>query len=240
MKTLKIILTLIVISSITYSCETDSDITQENKDAKWWILTHKNYESPGIYLFNETNLSVELKLDLPEGLDSPHALTYDGKSLWIGGMGSEESIYELNPETGEIISEIKNIRTEGLASSNDFLYYSSSNKIYKIKKDGSIIDVFTTENSSHVIPDIAVSENNLYYLRYSEEQPIVELNLSTKQENIIPNIENAGTYCLSFHNNKLITINNSNKISSFDSKTGEFINDITTNISGWITAIEPY
>ena len=134
MKAAKTIWTLIIITISVCSCHYDLDditeniilidpINEEYIEHKWWILTHKNYEEPGIYLYNETTETIELKLDLPENLESPHALAYDGESLWVGGIGEKESIYQLNPENGAIISEIKNIKTEGIALLDEYLYY---------------------------------------------------------------------------------------------------------------------
>ena len=250
MKAAKTILTLLLLTISLSSCNKDLDdisdpivldpIDDVDIEYKWWILTHKKYESPGIYLYNETDSIIELKLDLPENLESPHALAYDGESLWVGGEGQNESIYQLNPGNGAIISEIKNIRTEGIAFLDEHLYYSSNNIINKITKDGTLVEEITTKNSSYNIPDIAIDGNNLYYLRYSENEPIVKLNLSNKKENRIALAESTGTYCLTLSNNEIITVTPFNEISHFNQRTGAFISTQTTIIKGWITAIAPY
>lgn len=251
MKATKSILTFLILTILVSSCHKDLDditenivltdsISYENIEHKWWILTHRNYEAPGIYLYNETNSEVELKLDLPENLESPHALAYDGESLWIGGVGENESIYQLNPENGAIISEIKNIKTEGIALLNDYLYYSNDKMINKIEKNGTLIEEIATKNSSYNIPDIAIYGNNLYYLRYSEKEPVIKLSLSNKKESRIATTETTGTYCLTISNDEIITINPFNEIIRFNLKTGEFISNNTTIIEGWITAIAPY
>ena len=251
MKAAKTIWTLLIITILVSSCHYDLDditeniilidpIDEELIDNKWWILTHKNYESPGIYLYNETNETIELKLDLPQNLESPHALAYDGESLWVGGMGENESIYQLNPENGGIISEIKNIKTEGIALLDEYLYYSDYKIIKKINKDGTLVESISTKNSSYNIPDIAIDANNLYYLRYSEKEPVIKIGLSHRIESKIPLTESTGTYCLTVSNNEIITINPFNEISRFSLRTGEFISNKTTNIKGWITAIAPY
>ena len=167
-------------------------------------------------------------------------MAYDGESLWVGGMGENESIYQLNPENGGIISEIRNIKTEGIALLNEFLYYSDYKIINKINKDGTLVESISTKNSSYNIPDIAIDANNLYYLRYSEKEPVIKIGLSHRIESKIPLTESTGTYCLTVSNNEIITINPFNEISRFSLKTGEFISNKTTNIKGWIRAIAPY
>ena len=251
MKAIKTIFTLLILTILLSSCGKDFDdltanivltdsIIDENIEYKWWILTHRNYEAPGIYLYNETTSEVELKLDLPENLESPHALSYDGESLWVGGIGENESIYQLNPENGTIISEIKNIKTEGIALLNEYLFYSNDKMINKIEKDGTLVEAISTKNSSYNIPDIAIDDNNLYYLRYSEKEPVIKLGLSNKKESRIPLSESTGTYCLAISNDEIITINPFNEIIHFDQKTGELISNNPTIIKGWITAIAPY
>ncbi len=252
MKAIKTILTLLIISILVTSCNKDFDdltenivlidstLIDENIEHKWWILTHRSYQDPGIYLYNETTLQIELKLDLPENLESPHALANDGESLWIGGVGENESIYQLNPENGAIISEIRNIRTEGIALLNEYVFYSNDKNINKIEKNGTLVEEITTKNSSYNIPDIAIDGNTLYYLRYSEREPIVKLGLSNKEERRIPLTETTGTYCLTISNNEIITINPFNEIIRFNLGTGEFISTNATIIEGWITAIAPY
>lgn len=252
MKALKYIFTLLTLAILSSSCNYDlDDITEgsvltedpvinETDSIRLWILTHKRYESPGIYLYNETSSTIELKLELPENLESPHALAFDGESLWVGGEAENESIYQLNPETGTIISEIKNIRTEGIAIKDDYLYYSGLSSINKIEKNGTLVEEISTKNSSYKIPDIAIDGNNLYYLRYSEKEPLVKLNLSNKKENRIALAESTGTYCLTVFNDEIVTITPFNEISRFNLQTGQLISTNATELKGWITAIAPY
>ncbi|MFD0836811.1 hypothetical protein ACFQ0I_13615 [Mariniflexile aquimaris] len=246
MKARKTIFTLVLLTILCSACNRDltEDIifpsVTENTEFKWWILTHKNYESPGIYLYNETTSTIELKLDLPENLKSPHALAFDGESLWVGGNSDNESVYQLNPETGAIISEIKNIKTEGIAVLDTYLYYSSDHVINKIEKNGTLIEAIPTKNSSYNIPDIAIYGGFLFYLRYSEKESVIKLKLSTKTESVVPGIISSGTYCLAVFNNEIITVTALNEISHNNIKTGATISTHPTEIKGWITAIAPY
>ena len=246
MKARKSIFLLLLLTIFCSAC--NRDLTEdiifpsviENTEYKWWILTHKNYESPGIYLYNETTSTIELKIDLPENLKSPHALAYDGVSLWVGGNGENESIYQLNPETGAIISEIRNIKTEGIALLDEYLYYSSDQVINKIEKNGTFVEAIPTKNSSYNIPDIAIYGSFLYYLRYSENESVIKLKLSTKTESAVPIIQSTGTYCLAVFENEIVTVTALNEISHSNIRTGAFISTNPTEIKGWITAIAPY
>lgn len=251
MKAIKTILTILIIIIFASSCNKDfDDLTQniilidttvtDTIDKKLWILTHKSYESPGIYLYNETTATIELELDLPKNLESPHALAFDGTSIWVGGIGANESIYQLNSQNGQIISEIRNIKTEGIALLDNHLYYSNNKTINKIEKTGALVEEIATQNSSYNIPDIAIADNDLYYLRYSENEPVIKLNLSNKRESTIPINESTGTYCLTISNNEIVTINPFNEIIRFNQRTGEFISNQPTIIKGWITAIAPF
>lgn len=246
MKILKTFFNLIILIFFVSSCNRNlpdiyiDPVDTENIEYKWWVLTHRNYQSPGIYLYNETTLTIELELDLPENLKSPHALAYDGTSLWVGGNDPEESIYQLNPETGAILSEIKNISTEGITVDEDYLYYSNFNIINKIEKNGTFVEKILTKNSVLNIPDIAIDGNNLYYLSYSENGLVNKLNLSSKTESIMTAIESSGTYCLTVFDNEIITVSALNEINHNYSRTGVFISTNQTDIKGWITAIAPY
>ncbi|MBP0904439.1 hypothetical protein ACFSKN_12260 [Mariniflexile gromovii] len=245
MKATKTYFTLLIFTLIIASC--NRDLTEDfiaiepiDIEYKWWILTHKNYASPGIYLYNETTSTIELELSLPENLKSPHALAFDGESLWVGGNGENESIYQLNPETGAIISQIRNIETEGIALLDGYLYYSNYNIINKIEKNGTLVEEIPTVNSSYNIPDLAIYNDNLYYLRYSETGPVVKLSLSKKTETIIPAIETSGTYCMTIFNNEIITMSALNEINHNNIRTGLLISSQPTPFDGWITAIAPY
>jgi len=211
-------------------------------DKKLWILKHRKYQKPGIYLYNETSGSLEIELDLPKGLESPHALAYDGESLWVGGIGEDDSIHQLDPETGETLSEIPNVRTEGLTVDEDYLYYSvyETDRIKKIEKNGNLIEEFTVKNASLSIPDIAISGNHLYYMQYEAAAPIVKVNLSSKNESFIELSASIDTYCLTLFNNEIVGVTLLNGISRFEQSTGNIISSNLTGIEGWITAIAPH
>lgn len=221
---------------ILSSCSKD-----DNKpDTKWWILVHSygNYNNAGIYLYNETNSVVERKLNLPDEIDSPHALAFDGKSLWLGGMGNNESIYELNPIDGSVISKISNTRAEGIAFLNEDLYYACDGNINRIKKDGTPIKSFSIPTNT--IQDIAFSNSTLYYVVNSDTDPIIKFNLETEENNTVINTNVVGLYTLAIWRNDFIVIDDLNEIRRFDIVSGEKISDNKIYIDGWITAIALY
>lgn len=215
---------------------------EENKDeyeTKWWILVHPSYGNSGIYLYNETTSNVELRLDIPNGLTSTHALSYDGESLWIdGGSDSSCSIFEISPIDGSILSEIKDVCTEGIASSGDYLYYSSRYSITKIKKNGILIDTFNIQ--SEYIQDIAIDGSYLYYVVNGETDPIIQVDTKTEKQDTIIETGVIGLYTLCISDDNFIVVTDNNEIRRIDMKTKRIISDKKTGIEGWITAITPY
>lgn len=249
MKVTKTIVKSIILLLLIVSCRephiefTDYVEVQDDLiDKKLWILKHRRYQDPGIYLYNETSGFFELELDLPDGLESPHALAYDGEYLWVGGIGEDDAIHQLDPQTGATLSEIPNIRTEGLTVDEDYLYYSvyETNRIRKITKNGTFVEEIVAENASLSIPDIAIDNNNLYYLSYSPTEPIVRLNLSSRDESFMELGGSVDTYCLTIFDSEIVGVTLLNGISRFEQNSGDFISSNFTGIEGWITAIAPY
>jgi len=233
MKVTKIILKSLIILVLVSSCKDPYiDITNDTEvllndsiDKKLWLLKHRKYQDSGI-----------------QDLESPHALAYDGEFLWVGGIGEDESIHQIDPQTGETLFEIPNIRTEGIAVDDNYLYYSvyETNIINKIEKNGTFVEEIVAKNASLSIPDIAIDGNNLYYLRYTATEPLVRLNLSSKNENFIDISGSIDTYSLAIFNNEIVGVTLLNGISRFKQNSGDFISSNITDVEGWITAIAPY
>jgi len=228
-----------LISIILFSCTKDEIVNENNTEIKWWLLVYPNNENSGIYLYNETKSKVEISFNIPENLTSPHALDYDGKSLWVGGMGDDQSIYELSPIDGSILSEIKNIETEGIACSNDEIYYSSNNEIHRIKKDGIPIETYLV-SPNVVIQDIDIYNSILYYVENGATDPIIKFDQLTQKSDTILYSNVSRLYTLATTEDNFIVVNDLNEIRRFDINSGEIVSDIKINIEGWITAIAPY
>lgn len=246
MTILKPILITLILGFCLVSCNRNKpvyDITRtptEPVTYKWWILTHKNYQKPGIYLYDEEANDIVLELSLPDDLQSPHALAFDGEHLWVGGNGENESMYQIHPDTGDIVNTIPNIITEGIAVKDNNLYYCNLNTINVITKNGGFVDTFETENTTLNISDITIFENNLYYLRYSETEPVIKLSLNTLTETPISGLTTSGTYCLTYFDYELITVSALNEINHNSIQSGDLLSSSPTNIEGWITAITPH
>ena len=246
MKTSKSILFLTFFLVTFFSCNNEpvdftleENSTSENNDIKWWILVHPSYGNPGIYLYNETESTIENTLPLPTQADSPHALEFDGEFLWLGGMGGNESIYKLNPEDGTVVSELTNIRTEGISYLNGELYYSFYGRIYQMSQDGTPIQEIILETDNNP-SDIAINNSSLYYVYNGAIDPIIKINQTDSTEETIAETEVTALYTLAIDNDNLIVITNSNAIRRFDINSGERLSDTETIIDGWITAIVPY
>jgi hypothetical protein len=239
----KTYLALIILTLSFVSCNNDSDdFNNIDSDTRWWILTHMDYNSVGeseIVLYNETKSIIERTIDLPTQAESPHALEFDGEFLWLGGMGGNESIYKLNPEDGTVISELTNIRTQGISYLHGELYYSFYGRIYQISQDGTPIQEITLATNNNPT-DIAINNSSLYYVSNGAIDPIIKINQTDSTEETIAETEVTGLYTLAIYNDNLIVTTNSNAIRRFDINSGERISDTRTIIEGWITAIVPY
>ena len=252
MKTSKFILALAFILITFFSCNNEpldftleQNSTSENNDIKWWILVHPSYGNSGIYLYNETESIIENILPLPDPNGSPHALGFDGSSLWLGGARSIDTndvthnpIYELNPDNGEVISTIDNIRTQGIAISDNHIYYSTYGQIVKITKDGTFVSSsLPVENTP--ISDIAIYNSKKYYVYNGQTDPIMSINETTGQDEFILETDIPNLYTLSIRDDNFIVVSN-NHFRRFDLNTKEHISDNKIEIDGWITAIVPY
>ena len=223
----------------------EENSTSENNDIKWWILVHPSYGNPGIYLYNETESTIENILPLPEPDGSPHALDFDGNSLWLGGTRSNNDvgiitynpIYEINPDTGEVISSIENIRTEGIAVSDNHIYYSTYGQINEITKTGTLVSSISVEDSG--ITDLALYNSKKYYVYNGTIDPIIWINETTGQNEFVLETNIPNLYTLSIRDDNFVVVSN-NHFRRFDLNTGEHLSDIKIEIDGWITAIAPY
>ncbi len=252
MKTSKSILFLTFFLVTFLSCNNETvdftleeGSTSENNILKWWILVHPSYGNPGIYLYNETESTIEKILPLPEPEGSPHALDFDGTSLWLGGASSNNNngiitynpIYEINPDTGNVISIIENIRTEGIAIHGDHIYYSTYGQIVEITKTGTLVNSIPVEDSG--ITDLAIYNSNKYYVYNGAIDPIIKINETTGQNEFILETDIPNPYTLAIVDNNFVVVSN-NHFRRFDLNTKEHLSDIKIEIDGWITAIAPY
>ena len=199
----------------------------------------------GIYLYNETESTIENILPLPEPDGSPHALDFDGTSLWLGGRRSNNTngiisynpIYEIDPDNGEIISSIDNVSASGIALQDNYIYYSSFGQIVKITKDGEFIESIPIETA--ITSDIAIHNSKKYYSFNGETDPIIMIDETNNQEEFILETNVPDLYTLAIRDDNFVVVSN-NHFRRFDLVSGEFLSDNKIEIDGWITAIAPY
>lgn len=252
MKTSKIFLFLTFILISFFSCNnepvdftTNESNNSENNDIKWWILVHPSNGNPGIYLYNETNSIIENILPLPEPNGSPHALDFDGNSLWLGGASSINEtgiltynpIYEINPDNGNVISTIDNVRAVGIAISDNHIFYSTYGQIVEITKTGTFVSSISVEDTG--ITDMAIYNSKKYYVYNGTIDPIIRINETTGQGEFILETDTPSLNTLSIRDDNFVVVSN-NHFRRFDLNTGEHLSDIKIEIEGWITAITPY
>ena len=216
---------------------------QQNPGEKWWLLTRPDgagVGERGIILYNETNTTIEATLPIPAGLTSPHALDFDGKSLWVGGMGDNESLYELDPANGNVLSEISNKRTEGIALVEEGIWYSGRRNVNLIGFDGTQKASVSVDPSVTTIQDIAVSGFcSLCYVVNGAMDPIIEIDMLNSNEHTLFDTQVSKLYTLTVKDANFVVIGTSNNIIRFN-RSGVVVGDHPTSIKGWITAIAPY
>ncbi len=76
-----------------------------------------------------------------------HGIAFDGKSLWINDFSALE-VFEVNPETGEVLSSFKipemGAGASGIAWDGEYLYLVSwleQSKLYKVDRNGNLIGI---------------------------------------------------------------------------------------------------
>lgn len=120
-------------------CYTGSDL---------WLNIEENYE---IVKVNIINGSVIKHLNLVEGIYS--AMDFFNLSIYILDELSS-SIIQVNPDTGETITSVRSpsFSTDGICFDGEHLWIldSSSLRIYKLKADGEIVQVYRTPDKNPV------------------------------------------------------------------------------------------
>ncbi len=238
----------VIVNSLFDSCPNSVDSTTENyhqinlseTGKKWWILS-RQYSScegqRGIYLFNEATSKVEVKIDLPNELLSPHGLDYSDGFLWLLGFDDKEIAYRINPNNGEIEEIFTNLTGEGISVVGDSIFIANRASISLISRsNGSIINTF--QINSNTIQDMTVIGNDIFYVVNGEIDPILKLNMVTSKIDTIALTGITALYTLAFRDDYFFAING-NSIVKIDSINSEIYTVATPNINGWLTAIRP-
>lgn len=246
MKLLLRILVVITASvAVVISCS-DDGVEPEIKDVTFYMLVRdQGVPANGeIVLYNLTDSLIEHRFSTPVGLVSPHALAWDGTSLWVGGVGANDSIYEIDPADGSVLRTIPGIRTEGLATAGTTIWYSTASPIadslIQISREG--VELRKIPVPDEVINDLDTNGQWLYYAVNDDIDRIVRVDPVTgaATDFIIDTVEGNELYALALFKDYVYVIDNQsrgNTLRTFDRTTGEFISDARIYISGWITGV---
>ena len=186
-------------------------------------------------------------------MTSPHALAFDGGSIWVGGMSSHATIYQLNPADGSTLSTIFNIRSQGISIIESTLWCVEETEPYmephlvQYDLSGKRIQKFGLDDRG--ITDMTVIGDTFYYSVNDGLDRIVKVLLNPFEVNdLIENtVSSEAISTLANKNGLLYVVDNggySNReyyqlLKSFDPNTQELVGADTLKISGWITAIAP-
>lgn len=215
-------------------------------DVKFYLLVRQQGVPANgeIILYNLTDSLVEDRFDAPAGLVSPHALAWDGVSLWIGGAALNDSIYQIDPADGSVLHTIPGIRTEGLATAGTTIWYSTvspiADSLIQINRDG--VRLRKIPVSDAVVNDLDTNGEWLYYAVNDDIDRIVRVDPATgdAEDFIAPAVEGNQLYTLALYKNFLYVIDDQsqgNTLRTFNRESGEFISDARIHISGWITGL---
>lgn len=207
-----------------------------------WVLVHPSEapDGPGIFLFDEDQQQVLAELPLPPGVTSPHALAYDGTSLWLGDMGMGASLHQLDPTTGAVISTIPGVRTEGITVDGDTLWYSGEDpgsfdmNLVHIQRDGTILGSLSVPVS--VVQDVAHDGASLYYLVNDDQDRVLRVDPATGAESLLFDQPFVAPYSLAF-DGQYLAVAADETIKRYDPATGAPVSSGPLGVPGWITAI---
>lgn len=206
-----------------------------------WVLVHPSDapQGAGIYLFDEAQQQILAQLPLPPGVTSPHALAWDGASLWLGDMAAG-SIYEIDPDSGAVLSTLPGIRTEGIAVDNGTLWYSGEApgsfdmNLVHIERDGTLLG--SIQLDVPVVQDLALVDGSPYYLINDDVDRIVRVDPATGTSTDVAQNVYVAPYSLAY-DGAHFAVAIDGIIRRFDPTTGALVSEDPFGVPGWITAI---
>lgn len=217
----------------------------EASAARVWTLVHGGGAgSRGVAKLQLVDLergTIVRTLALPAALESPHALAFDGKSLWVGGIGA--GIHELDPVDGAVRSVIAGVETEGLAADGRSLWLARHGErpsaLLQIDRRGKLLRAVPV--SALVVNDIAFDGTALFYVANSDTDPVVRVDLESRTETTVaaPAVIHKAPYTLTYAAGRLIVVDRGrrNVLRVLDPANGAVIDEIALPVCGWITAI---
>lgn len=205
-----------------------------------WVLVHPSDapRGPGLFLFDEARQEVIRQLPLPDGCTSPHALAWDGRSLWLGGVDVEPAIRELDPADGRVLSRWPGAVTEGIAFDGDTFWYaavlSSLTPLVHVARDGTTLGSVTL--SEVAVQDLVSAEGALYYLVNDDADRIMRFDTATGSATELARNVDVAPYSLGFDGTHL-AVAVDGRIRRYDPSTGALVREGPFAVPGWITAI---
>ena len=206
-----------------------------------WMIVHPSDapRGPGLYLFDESRNQVVSHLPLPDELESPHALAWDGESLWLGGAGLDSAVYELDSVDASVRSRLPNIRTEGITIEGDTLWLADDDnfgsvRLVRLARDGT--ELFSALLPTTTLQDLTIARGALYYLVNDGVDRIVRFDRATGASVDLVRGVHVAPYSLAFDGAHLV-VAVEGTLRRYDPATGELVRVSSIDVPGWITAL---
>ena len=205
-----------------------------------WALVHPSdaLRGPDLYLFDEARQEIIRQLPLPEGVTSPHALAWDGRSLWLGGIDVDPAVRELDPLDGRVRSRWAGVVTEGIATDGDTCWYTgvaaAFSPLVQVARDGTTLSSSTLPESS--VQDLVSAAGALYYLVNDGVDRIVRIDPAPGGLTDVVRGVHEAPYQLDFDGTHL-AVAVDGRIRRYDPTTGALVRESAFAVPGWITAI---
>lgn len=206
-----------------------------------WVLVHPSDAplGPGLYLFDEDRQVVVRRLPAPD-ISSPHALAWDGESLWLGGADLDDpAVVQMDPLDGRELSRWPGVWTEGIAFDGTDFWYGpmepQDRLIRRVDHSGSVLASFTLADGD-VVQDMVSANGALYYLVNDDEDRIVRVDTESGSTVEVARGVHQAPYSLGFDGTYL-AVAVDGRILRFDTDSGALVRDDPFAVLGWITAI---
>jgi hypothetical protein len=233
-------LSMLLLSGCYLAHELEGGAAVEPPARLVWVVVHPS-DAPlgaGVYLFDEASQEIVRQLGLPDGVTSPHALAYDGVSLWLGGVDSVAAVRELDPMDGGVRSEWRGVVTEGIATDGETFWYtgvvSALSPLVHVERDGTQLS--STTLSEVTVQDLVSASGALYYLVNDDVARIVQVDPTTGAASDLVRGVHDAPYSLGFDGRHLV-VAGYGRARRFDPTTGAFVGETAFGVPGWITAI---